>query len=282
MVEDDRRLLPHPVTGELFASPVPPGMGWPEDPASPSTPVCMTDEDIASRAAVARTPAELQKFVSVCGACSRLVEWREELAVKKRATFKDQPYWSRPVPSFGNPGSRRVIVGLAPSAHGSNRTGRNFTGDPAGEWLYRALYKAGACSAPRSVATGDGMELRQARIIPPVHCAPPQNKPTSQEKSTCRLWFSRELELIQPHTILALGQVGWDSVFQAGRLLGWNGVSPQPKFGHLARAQAEAQWGLVDVVGCYHPSQRNTATKLLTEEKLDAAVELFLERSLGR
>ncbi|HIW95645.1 MAG TPA: uracil-DNA glycosylase, partial [Candidatus Corynebacterium gallistercoris] len=217
MSDVNRRLLPHPITGELFASPVPPGTGWPEDPATPSTPASATPEDIAARATEARTPDELQEFVSVCAACPRLVQWREELAVTKRAAFADQPYWSRPVPSFGAADSRRVIVGLAPSAHGSNRTGRNFTGDPAGEWLYRALFKAGACTAPRSVAAGDGMELTEARIIPPVHCAPPKNVPSAQEKSTCRLWFTKELELIRPLRILALGQVGWDSVFQAGR-----------------------------------------------------------------
>lgn len=276
--------LPHPITGDLFDSPVPPGTGWPGDPATSNTPVCHTAEDIAARADQARSHGdltELEAAISVCSVCDRLVDWRQSLAVHKRAAFADQPYWSRPVPSFGNPDARRVIVGLAPSAHGSNRTGRNFTGDPAGRWLYRALYKAGACTREESIAAGDGMEITAARVVPPVHCAPPHNKPTTEEKATCRTWFSTELSMIRPVAILALGQIGWTSVFQAGAALGWEGISPRPKFGHNVTATVTTGWGPLTVVGCYHPSQRNTSTKLLTEPKLDAAMRTFLAIAIG-
>ncbi|WKD62171.1 Uracil DNA glycosylase superfamily protein [Corynebacterium ciconiae DSM 44920] len=267
---------PHPITGQCFSSPVPPGTGWPEDPATAATPVAHSANHCAQLAASAETVQQLQAVVSVCAACPRLVEWRAHVARTKRAAFRDQPYWSRPVPSFGSTTARRVIVGLAPSAHGSNRTGRNFAGDPAGEWLYRALFKAGACNQPESVAAGDGLQLSGARIIPAVHCAPPGNAPHAEEKHTCRAWSVREMELLQPVAILALGRIGWDSVFQIGRRLGWEGVSPRPRFGHNTTATVRAEWGEVRVVGCYHPSQRNTATGLLSEEQLDAAVTTFM------
>ena len=302
----DSRLLPHPVTGQKFPTPVPPGSGWPGDPARSDTPVCRSREDILratklvtgesverAHGAMPSTthaghsndnsgegsptpPQQLQAFISVCEACPRLVGWRRQLGEEKRAAYSDQPYWSRPVPSFGNPQARRVIVGLAPSGHGSNRTGRNFTGDPSGRWLYRSLFKAGACTRETSEAAGDGMEVTGARIIPPVHCARPENKPTPTEMETCRQWFVREMQLIQPVAILALGQIGWNSVFQAGAALGWEGIRPRPKFGHNTSVRVMADWGEVAVIGCYHPSQRNTSTKLLTEEKLDAAIATFL------
>ena len=266
----------HPVTGQLFDSPVPPGTGWPGDPATASTPVARTPAQVARLASSAMDVAQLDALVSVCRACPRLVQWRETVATQgRRASFADEPYWGRPGPGFGDPAAERLIVGLAPAANGTNRTGRMFTGDRSGDWLYAALHRAGYATQPESWASGDGLELRGIRIIATVRCAPPANKPTTLEKATCAPWLDRDLELAAPRlrSMLALGSIGWDATLGAARRLGWTVPRPKPRFGHAA----EAVLGLPDgrevrLVGSYHVSQQNTFTGRLTEAMLDAAI----------
>ena len=268
-------LDPHPITAALFPSPVPPGTGWPGDPATGATPVALDALGVAELAGSAGSLAELDARISVCRACPRLVEWRESIAVEKRAAFADQPYWGRPVPSFGDPRARMLIVGLAPAAHGANRTGRNFTGDRSGDWLYAGLYRCGLANQPTSEAAGDGLQLHGVRIIATVRCAPPQNKPTTIEIATCAPWLRADLDFGLPsvRSILALGSIGWDAALWTARTMGWSVPSPKPKFGH----GAEAELGLPDgrtvlLVGSYHVSQQNTFTGKLTEPMLDAAI----------
>ena len=266
--------LPHPITGQPFASPVPPGTGWPGDPATASTPVA-TASDAVARLAATALRAELDAAVTVCRACPRLVAWREDVAATKRSSFADQPYWGRPVPSFGDPDAAALVVGLAPAAHGANRTGRMFTGDRSGDWLYAALFRAGFANQPHATHAGDGLVLTGLRIIAPVHCAPPDNKPTTEEKATCAPWLDRDLELAAPHVtaIMALGSIAWDSTLAAARRLGWAVPRPKPRFGHAAEATLALPNGNpVRLVGCYHVSQQNTFTGKLTEPMLDAAI----------
>lgn len=264
---------PHPVTGQLFDSPVPPGTGWPGDPASPATEVARTAGDVSRLAAGADSSGDLDAHVSVCRACPRLVEWRESVAMTgRRASFADQPYWGRPVPSFGDPEAAILVVGLAPAANGANRTGRMFTGDRSGDWLYAALHRAGFASQPDAVAAGDGLVLHGLRIAAGLRCAPPDNRPTTTEKATCAPWLERELELGAPQvrSILALGLIAWDAALRSARRIGWEVPSPKPRFGH----GAEALLGVpgrrpVRLVGSYHVSQQNTFTGRLTETMLD-------------
>lgn len=267
--------LPHPVTGTPFASPVPPGQGWPDDPATDETPVARTAAQVRRLAKGALGPDELAARISVCRACPRLVEWREEVAVTKRAAFADQPYWGRPVPAVGPVDASVLIVGLAPAAHGANRTGRNFTGDRSGDWLYAALHRAGLATQPDSTHAGDGLELVDTRIVAPVRCAPPQNKPTTTEKATCAPWLLADLALSEPHvrSIMCLGSIGWDATIAAVRDAGWEVPRPKPRFGHGARATLVTPSGReVALVGCYHVSQQNTFTGRLTRTMLDAVV----------
>lgn len=266
--------LPHPITGQPFASPVPPGTGWPGDPATASTPVANTPDAVARLAATA-SRAELDAAVTVCRACPRLVAWREDVAATKRSSFAGEPYWGRPVASFGDPDAAALVVGLAPAAHGANRTGRMFTGDRSGDWLYAALFRAGFANQPHATHAGDGLVLTGLRIIAPVHCAPPDNKPTTEEKATCAPWLDRDLELAAPHVtaIMALGSIAWDSTLAAARRLGWAVPRPKPRFGHAAEATLALPNGNpVRLVGCYHVSQQNTFTGKLTEPMLDAAI----------
>ena len=266
--------LPHPITGQPFASPVPPGTGWPGDPATASTPVANTPDAVARLAATA-SRAELDAAVTVCRACPRLVAWREDVAATKRSSFAGEPYWGRPVASFGDPDATALVVGLAPAAHGANRTGRMFTGDRSGDWLYAALFRAGFAKQPHATHAGDGLVLTGLRIIAPVHCAPPDNKPTTEEKATCAPWLDRDLELAAPHVtaIMALGSIAWDSTLAAARRLGWAVPRPKPRFGHAAEATLALPNGNpVRLVGCYHVSQQNTFTGKLTEPMLDAAI----------
>lgn len=268
-------LLPHPVTGAPFASPVPPGTGWPDDPATPETPTARTGAQVRRLAKGAIGPDELGARISVCRACPRLVAWREEVALTKRAAFSDEPYWGRPVPAVGPVDAPIVIVGLAPAAHGANRTGRNFTGDRSGDWLYGALHRAGYASQPESWAAGDGLTLDGVRIIAPVRCAPPQNKPTTQEKRTCAPWLDADLALSAPHvrSILCLGSIGWDTTIAGVRHAGWEVPRPKPKFGHGARATLRTPEGrAVALVGSYHVSQQNTFTGKLTRAMLDEVI----------
>lgn len=267
-------LLPHPVTGDLFPSPVPPGTGWPGDGATQATPVAQVPDDV-TRLASDASPDELAARISVCRACPRLVEWREQVAVEKRASFADQPYWGRPAPAFGPVDAPVLIVGLAPAANGANRTGRNFTGDRSGDWLYAALHRAGMATQPTSTHAGDGLELIGVRIVATVRCAPPQNKPTTQERHTCAPWLDADLAFSAPHvrSIMCLGGIGWDATLAAVRQAGWESPKPKPKFGHGARATLRTPEGReVSLVGCYHVSQQNTFTGRLTEEMLDAVL----------
>src|SRR6476661_2797590 len=227
----------HPVTGGLFLSPVPAGSGWPGDPATSETPVAATPAQVRRLATGADGIRELDARVSVCRACPRLVEWRESVAVSgRRAAFADQPYWGRPGPSFGDPDAEVLVVGLAPAANGTNRTGRMFTGDRSGDWLYAALHRAGYASQPTSVSSGDGLTLTGLRIVATVRCAPPANKPTPLERETCGSWLDRDLALAAPtlRSMLALGSIGWDAALASARRLGWAVPRPRPRFGHGA------------------------------------------------
>ncbi|MEV6281957.1 uracil-DNA glycosylase [Kribbella sp. NPDC051770] len=260
--------LPHPLTGELFESPVPPGSGWPEDPAVRRTPVA---RDAAEVVELARTDrlGELEARVSVCCACPRLVEWREDVARVKRKSFADQPYWGRPIAGWGAAEPRILIAGLAPAANGGNRTGRVFTGDRSGDWLFAALYRVGLANQPTSVHAGDGLQLRETRMIAAVRCAPPANKPTTEERDNCAPWFRRELELVLPSTevIVCLGKFGFDVVLNALRGLG--AVKLRGKFGHGVEYVVPVGGREVTVMGSFHPSQQNTFTGKLTEQMQD-------------
>ncbi len=262
---------PHPVTGQLFDSPVPPGTGWPGDPAAPGTPVAATAEEVRLLAAAAATVSELQALVSVCVACPRLVEWREAAATSgRRAAFADQPYWGRPGPSFGDPDATVLLVGLAPAANGTNRTGRMFTGDASGDFLYAALHRTGWATQPLSVAAGDRQRLVGMRILAAVRCAPPANKPTGTERATCAAWLRRDLELTPGlRSVLCLGGLAWAAVLSAVRVLGWQVPVPKPRFGHGVRIRVDAAQGPVEIVGSYHVSPHNTYTGRLTPEMLD-------------
>jgi uracil-DNA glycosylase family 4 len=266
----------HPVTGALFRSPVPPGTGWPGDPATAETPVARTPAQVRRLAKGADGIPELDARISVCRACPRLVAWRETVAVEgRRASFADQPYWGRPGPSFGDPDAEVLVVGLAPAANGTNRTGRMFTGDRSGDWLYAALHRGGYASQPTSVSSGDGQVLRGLRIVAAVRCAPPANKPTTEEKATCAAWLDRDLELSEGRlrSVLALGSIAWDAAIGAARRRGWQVPTPKPRFGHGAEAVMTTASGRpVRLVGSYHVSQQNTSTYKLTEAMLDEVI----------
>ena len=272
---------PHPVTGKPFDSPVPPGAGWPGDPATAETPVARSVTGVRTLASSAEDLETLQARISVCRACPRLVRWRESVARSgRRASFADQPYWGRPGPAFGDPAAPILIVGLAPAANGTNRTGRMFTGDASGDFLYAALHRTGYANQPTSVASGDGLELTGIRIVATVRCAPPANKPTAQEKAACLPWLRRDLELTPGlHTILTLGGIGWAGALAAASAIGWTVPSPVPKFGHGVRTMVERPDGSrVRVVGCYHVSPHNTFTKRLTPQMLDEVLLGLRER----
>ncbi len=214
-----------------------------------------------------------------CRACPRLVAWREEVARAKRAAYADQQYWGRPVPSFGSTDAAVVVYGLAPAAHGGNRTGRMFTGDRSGDWLYGSLHRVGLASQPTSAHVGDGLQLLRTRVIAAVHCAPPANKPTTEERDTCLAWSVAELELLRPalRVVVALGGFAWTSALRALAQAGYGVPSAPVKFGHGARAEV----GPVTLLGCYHPSQQNTFTGRLTEQMLDDVLGLAARLAAG-
>ncbi|OON74682.1 uracil-DNA glycosylase [Streptomyces tsukubensis] len=214
--------------------------------------------------------AALDTRVTECRACPRLVAWREEVARTKRAAFADEEYWGRPVPGFGPADASMALVGLAPAAHGGNRTGRMFTGDRSGEVLFAALYDLGLANRPTAVDTHDGLTLRGVRVTSPVHCAPPANKPTPRERDTCRPWLVGELELLRPRlrSAVVLGAFGWQAALPAFRAAGWELPRPGPAFGHGARVTLHGAEGDLELFGCYHVSQRNTFTGRLTPEML--------------
>lgn len=258
--------LPHPVTGEPFDSPVPPGSGWPEDPARPDTRVARSAGGVRRLAATGEL-AELDARVSVCAACPRLVRWREDVARDKRAAFAAQPYWGRPIAGWGSATPRLLIVGLAPAAHGGNRTGRVFTGDSSGDWLFASLHRVGLATMATSTHAGDGQALVDARMVATVRCAPPQNQPTPAERDTCEPWLAREIQLLLPdlRAVVALGGYGWAGSLRGLAAAGVSVPRPRPRFGH----GAEVELGDLTLLGCYHPSQHNTFTGRLTPEMLD-------------
>ncbi|MEV5512310.1 uracil-DNA glycosylase [Streptomyces flaveolus] len=215
--------------------------------------------------------AGLDQRIAGCRACPRLVAWREEVARTKRAAFADWTYWGRPVPGFGPPDARLLIVGLAPAAHGGNRTGRMFTGDRSGDVLYQALYDVGLASQPTAVSADDGLELRGVRVTSPVHCAPPANKPTPTERDTCRPWLVQELGLLRPtlRAVVVLGAFGWQAALPAFAAAGWTVPRPRPAFAHGAHLTLHAPDDPdLHLFGCFHVSQRNTFTGRLTPEML--------------
>ena len=208
-----------------------------------------------------------------CRACPRLVEWREKIAKEKRAAYKTETYWGKPVPSFGDPNARLLIVGLAPAAHGANRTGRMFTGDRSGDFLFAALHRAGYANQSEAIDSDDGLVLKDAYITAPVRCAPPQNKPTTEEQQKCRTFLQRELKALKNiKVVLALGGIGYTAVAKEFN------IKPKPKFGH------ELEIPLPDsrVVLCsYHVSQQNTFTGRLTEKMFDKVLERAKVLSAG-
>ena len=237
--------------------------------------------DYPASAAGATTFAELDVLLVECRACPRLVAWRETVASEKRAAFRDQTYWGRPVPSFGDPHARIVIVGLAPAAHGANRTGRMFTGDRSGDFLFAGLHRAGLANQPTSTSIDDGLELTGVRMSAPVRCAPPANKPTPQERRRCAPWLTRELQFLGPsaRVLVALGGFGWQAILATLADLGWNVPRPAPSFAHGAEVALVSPEGReVTLLGCFHVSQQNTFTGRLTPQMLDdvlaSAVEL--------
>jgi len=213
---------------------------------------------------------DLQKEVVSCRECPRLVEWRERVAVEKRASFREDAYWGAPVPGFGDPAARLLIVGLAPAAHGANRTGRMFTGDRSGDWLYRALHRAGFASQAESTGRKDGLTVRDSWITAAVRCAPPGNRPSPAERDACSHWLSDEIELLpRARVAVALGGFGWDALLRVLRGRGWEVPVPKPKFGHLAMVDLAGEGRRLMLIGSYHPSQQNTFTGRLTEDMFD-------------
>jgi len=277
---------------------VPPGEGgagslvpvgeWPGDPAGPSTPVARSAADVIGLAAGAPTLAELIARQSVCRACPRLVAWREEVAVVRRRSFRDEPYWGRPIPGWGSERPRLLIVGLAPAAHGGNRTGRVFTGDRSGDFLFASLFRCGWAEKPTSVSIDDGQRLIGARMVAAVRCAPPANKPEPAERDTCAPWLTAELGLVAAdlRVIVCLGGFAWQAIWPLLGRCGFTLPRPRPAFGHGtevrlrqprarnavehgAQAQNPQSGGEILLIGCYHPSQQNTFTGRVTPAMLD-------------
>jgi uracil-DNA glycosylase family 4 len=231
-----------------------PGSGFPTDRASTTTPVARDAAEVVRLAASAPSLAHLDGRSSVCRACPRLVAWREQVALDKRAAFAEETYWGRPVTGFGVEKPKVLVMGLAPAAHGGNRTGRIFTGDRSGDWLVSAF---------------DGQQLIDTRITLPVRCAPPANKPTPEERATCAPWLERELSWVLPsvRAVVVLGAFGWTSLFSTLRSSGVAVPARTPRFGHGVEVELPSG---PTVLGCFHVSQQNTFTGRLTESMLDA------------
>ncbi|MDX6229170.1 MAG: uracil-DNA glycosylase [Frankiales bacterium] len=245
---------------------VAPGTGWPGDAARPDTPVAVSPRDVELLAAAAPDLETNDACMSVCRACPRLVTWREEVAEVKRASFLGEDYWGRPTTGFGPADAAIAVLGLAPAAHGGNRTGRVFTGDRSGDWLFAALYRAGLAVQPTSVTAGDGQRLIDARLMAAVRCAPPLNAPTPAERDTCRPWLARELSLLPAlRVVVVLGGFGWQALWPVVGSLGYALPVPRPRFGHGVEVALDG----LTVVGCFHPSQQNTFTGKLTAPMLD-------------
>ena len=251
---------------------MPAGRGWPGDPATARTPVAHDADDVTRLAASARTLAVLEARQSVCRACPRLVDWREDVARTGRRAYAAEPYWGRPVPGWGDQHPWLLVVGLAPAAHGGNRTGRVFTGDRSGMWIFAALHRAGLASQRESLHAADGQTLTGARIAAAVRCAPPDNAPLPAERDACAPWLDREIALVATdlRVVLALGGFAWDAALAAARRAGWTVPRPRPRFGHGAAAVLDRPGaGPVTLLGSFHVSQQNTFTGRLSEAMLD-------------
>ncbi|MFZ2044706.1 MAG: uracil-DNA glycosylase [Trebonia sp.] len=257
----------------MVAGPVAPGTGWPGDPATAATPVADSAEQVRELASGAASLPELTARQSVCRACPRLVAWREEVAAVRRKSFAAERYWGRPIAGWGDPAPSVLIVGLAPAAHGGNRTGRIFTGDRSGDFLFASLYRCGLAVQPGSVRAGDGQRLIGARMVAAVKCAPPENKPTPGERDTCAPWLEAELRMVAGslRSIVVLGGFAWQALWPV--LAGASFTLPRrrPAFGHGAEVELTGPGGTpVLLIGCYHPSQQNTFTGRVTGEMTDA------------
>jgi uracil-DNA glycosylase len=285
-----------PILGRIMTSFVVPGSGWPDDPATPATPVASSPAEVRELAGTAGTLPELTARQSVCRACPRLVAWREEVAEVRRKSFRDQPYWGRPVPGWGDDAAAIVILGLAPAAHGGNRTGRVFTGDRSGDFLFASLYRCGLAAKPTSVTAGDGQRLVGARMVAAVRCAPPENKPTPAERDTCAPWLAAELRLLDSpvldepvldrtvpdktvpvpdkpvRVVVCLGGFAWQALWPVLAESGYEVPRPRPSFGHGSEVRVAGPDGgpPLLLLGCYHPSQQNTFTGRVTPGMTDA------------
>jgi uracil-DNA glycosylase family 4 len=222
----------------------------------------------------------LDKEIIGCRKCPRLVQWREEVAVVKRKAYENEKYWGKPVPGFGSTKARIVVVGLAPGAHGANRTGRVFTGDSSGDWLYKALHKAGLAKIATSTSINDGQELIDTRILCAVRCAPPDNKPSTEEKAVCSDYFTEEMSLLMPNarSFVALGNLAWSAIYSTLKNLECDLPRPRPDFGHNKKYNFVGPDGVKrQVIASYHPSQQNTFTGKLTEKMLDSVIKAALK-----
>ena len=265
--------------GTSAPGPVPPGTGWPGDPATATTPVAGSAADVIRLAESAPGLEELTARQSVCRACPRLVAWREDVAAARRKAFRGESYWGRPIAGWGDNTPGILIVGLAPAAHGGNRTGRVFTGDRSGDFLFASLHRCGLATQPTSVSAGDGQRLIGARIVAAVRCAPPENKPTPDERDTCAPWLTAELRMISAtlRVIVCLGGFAWQAVWPALTAAGYSRPRPRPAFGHGAEVELrrddsageDSAGNPVLLLGCYHPSQQNTFTGRVTPQMLD-------------
>ncbi|CAN5354520.1 uracil-DNA glycosylase family protein [soil metagenome] len=236
------------------------------------------DPDYPVLAGTAADLDELDALLVECRACPRLVTWREQVGEVKRAAFRTETYWARPVPGFGDPAARIVVVGLAPAAHGANRTGRMFTGDRSGDFLFAAMHRTGVASQPSSVRADDGLTLTGIRVTAPVRCAPPGNAPTPTERRTCGPWLARELELVAPDVAVVLGAFGWQALLTTLAEQGWDVPRPRPRFTHGAEVRLAGPAGrALTLLGCFHVSQQNTFTGRLTGPMLDAVLLRALE-----
>jgi uracil-DNA glycosylase len=256
---------------ESAGDPATPG-GWPDDPSGPDTPVARSARDVTELADSAATLRELTARQSVCRACPRLVAWREDVAVVRRKSFKDEPYWGRPIPGWGDPEPAILILGLAPAAHGGNRTGRIFTGDRSGDFLFASLYRCGLAAQPASVTAGDGQRLIGVRMAAAVRCAPPENKPLPEERDACAPWLAAECRQIAAtlRVVVCLGSFAWQALWPVLAECGYQVPRPRPAFGHGAQARVTGPGGApLLLLGCYHPSQQNTFTGRVTPGMVD-------------